>query len=80
MIPVGQLFLNEGIIGRFVNSISNIFRGRSLTQKLPVRQDTVEKIEQGGEAAKRLVPRPSSPGVSDKQLGFKPPRILRMPK
>jgi hypothetical protein len=76
MISVNYLFLNEGIVGRFVNSISNIIGKRRSTQPMPVRQDTVNKISQGGESIKRSIPRPMS---DNDKLGFKPPRILRTP-
>ena len=77
MIPVNYLFLNEGIIGRFINSVSNIIGRRRSTQPLSVRPDTVNKIAQGGESIKRSIPRLTS---DNDKLGFKPPRILRVPK
>jgi len=77
MIPVNYLFLNEGIVGRFINSVSNIIGRRRSTQPLSVRPDTVNKIAQGGESIKRSIPRPTS---DNDKLGFKPPRILRTPK
>jgi hypothetical protein len=77
MLSVNYLFLNEGIIGRFINSVSNIIGRRRSTQPLPVRPDTVNKISQGGESIKRSIPRP----MSDRdKLGFKPPRVLRTPR
>jgi hypothetical protein len=77
MIPISPLFLNEGIVGRFINSISNIAGKRRSTQPLAVRPDTVNKIAQGGESIKRSIPRPTS---DNDKLGFKPPRILRIPR
>jgi len=77
MISVNYLFLNEGIVGRFINSISNIIGRRRSTQPLSVRPDTINKIAQGGESIKRSIPRPTS---DSNKLGFKPPHILRIPK
>jgi hypothetical protein len=77
MIPVNHLFLNEGIVGRFINSISNIIGRRRSTQPLAVRPDTVNKIAQGGESIKRSIPRPTS---DNDKLGFKPPHVLRIPR
>jgi hypothetical protein len=77
MIPVNYLFLNEGIVGRFINSISNIVGRRRSTQPIPVRPDTVNKIAQGGESIKKSIPRPMS---DNNKLGFKPPHILRIQK
>lgn len=77
MIPISSLFLNEGFVGKFVNSVSNIIGKRKSTQSLSARPDIIRKITQGGESVKRLIPRPMS---DNDELGFKPPRILRSSK
>jgi len=78
MISLNYLFLlNEGVIGRFANSISNIMGKRRSIQFSPVRADVIKKINHGTESIKRLIPRPMN---DNDKIGFKAPRILRTQK
>ncbi len=74
MLSISQLFLTEGILDRFRNSVSNILGRRQQNRVIPPQSVSVNKIVQGLESSKKRVvtPKPDT-------LGFKPPRIFRNP-
>ena len=69
MIPVGELFITEGIWSFMKNSIASILGKRKQINVKPTELDAEERIQRSEATQRRLTPKPLA--SSREKLGFK---------